>query len=622
MRTVLRTGLSLVLVAAVFGTAVVVGMLAGTLTMSDTAFVVERFQRDVVVEPSGRLLVSEQLDVRFTEPRRGIFRDLPRDAQAGAVTYADFVVDRGEASEPWPFAVEFPDNDITRLRIGDPDVTLPPGVYRYRIGYTIDGLAFVDEDRPDEVEIRLDVPGFSWPTRIAETALRVALPGEVLAVDCVAGTLGSTEDCPMEPIVTDRQVGVMLGSFGAERSATVEIRADAAAFTGALPIHRPDPLRGGLRLPALPTALAYALLLVAPLGVFEAVKTRRVYRDVTTDPALHDRAAPTAIPEPPDDMSPVEVAGVLRRGGDDLFLATLVELDQRGAVHVEVGAPVPDPNPGATRRQRRAAEQAATAAARRATVTLTDPQQLRPDEVQFVEALLPDGGPLQFTGTYDAEVASRSSAATSRLTSQANTVMHDRGMLHDEGGRLRRSGFKALLFLGWVVWAAVLGGLVVLLSPLWFVAVGIQVVVTVLAWASIRALWSHERLPLNSHGRDTIARTRAFEEYLRTVEADQFEWAASQPSIDQRHPAVRLLPYAIALGLAASWYERFGDLMARVAAGTAAGATTAGGAWWASSSSFATLSTSRSASVTSPSSSGGGGSGGGSGGGGGGGGSW
>jgi uncharacterized membrane protein YgcG len=611
-----------VLACLVLATALAVATLVDRPSR-DRAFEITSYQRDVEVQRDGRLWVIERIDVRFAEPRRGIFRDLPASGQAGPVGYADVAVDRGSVERPWMWRIEGAPDGGTRIRIGDPDVTLSPGSYTYRLRYAIDDLTFLHRDRREVAEVRLDVPGFAWPTDVRAAQLRVVLPGEVVEVDCVAGALRSTADCPEAPRVSGRSVEVDLGAFGPERSATVAILVAADAFDPGLPVHRATPLRAAPRtLPATVAAVLAVLLLAVPLVVFEVVKAVRVYRDVETDPALHDRLHPTAVPEPPAGLVPAEVAGLLlRRAGDPLFLASLVDLDQRGVVQVSTGSPAPSAAPpGASRRAARRAEQVAAGVARSVTVrrgpTGEVPEPYRP----FVRALLPGDAPLTMTGGYDADAAQRSSAADTVVQHLGRGVFRAHGLEHGEGGALRHGAVKGLLLLAWAVGALLVAAITAAVSSIPFVAVLALAPIVLLAWSASRFLWRHERLPLNSQGRDAIGQARAFDEYLRTVEAEQLEWAATQPDIDQRHPAVRLLPYAIALGLAASWYERFGDLLLRVAPAAAG----AGTAWWASRSSFDTFSATRSTSTTAPSSSGGGGGGGGggSGGGGGGGGSW
>lgn len=592
----------------VVGVAVAGGLLSD-FAGGDDAFVIDRFDRDVVVEPSGRLQVTETLEVTFSEPRRGIFRDLPRDAPAGGlVRYDEFTVDQGSDDQPWDVAVER-EEGVDRLRIGNPDVELSPGTYLYRLGYVIDGLPFAHPGS-EVVEVRLDVPGFAWPTDIGPTTLRVHAPSDVLDVACVEGTTGSDTVCEGSVEVDGAQVTASLGPYEPRRSATVGIEIDATGFD--VPIAAASsvtPLEEGAGLPQLPVSgvtagVVLALLLVAVLGAFEAIKAVTVYRDETTDAALHDRAHPTAVPSPPLELRPSEVAGLLlRRTRDALFLGTLVDLDQRGLVTTS------------------------TVEAKKGTGLAVHPGPPGVDvpdaDARFLADLLPQGAPIVFDGEYDKDVSSRSSAAAEAAADRASKIFSERGLEHERGGRLRSPGFRALVVTLVGVLAVVVAVVVGLFTALHVVAAVVVAVVAVAAWIFVRWLWRHHRLPLNSAGRDAVAQARAFDEYVRTVEADQLEWAADHPGIGHHHPAVSLLPYAITLGHADSWYRRFGEVLRQVAPVAGTGAA-AGTAWWASQQGFTGVTQARSASVVNPASSGGGsvGGGGGSGGGGGGGGSW
>jgi hypothetical protein len=621
MRVAGRTVVSLLLVAVVLAGAWLVGLVTDLVgeragvPSRDRAFVITDFDRDVVLARDGSLAVTETIQVRFDQPRRGIFRDLPASGPGGQVTYRDVTVDRGAPDQPWTFRLEQPDDgDGIRVRIGEPAVTLPTGPQTYRLSYAIDGLTFHRTDREGVVQLRLDVPGFRWPTDVEATRLQVTSPTSVLDVACVEGRTGATAPCATEPTIEGRQVSASFGAFEPGRAATVAIDVDASGFVAGLPTFRPDPLdRSPSLLPVtdLPLPLASLLLavvLAVPLMVFEAFKSVVVYRDVVTDPALHDRLHPTAVFAPPYHHRPAEVAGLLlRRAAEPAFLSTLVDLDQRG--HVTTAATAD----GATLTIRPAA---ADAPAR---------TELLPWEQALLQALLPGGTPARLDGSYDKDTATRVGSATNLAAVRAARVFAEHGYLHERGVWLRSWG-KVLLVLGWLGWVFLATAATTATVGLPVPAAVAVAVVVASGWAGVRWLWREHRLPLTSEGRDVVAQTRAFREYLASVEAPQLEWAAGQPGIDHQHPAVSLLPYAIAFGLADSWYDRFGPLLRELAvtAGTAGAA--GGAAWWASASGYGGVRAARAGTVTAPSSSSGGGSfgggGGGSGGGGGGGGSW
>jgi hypothetical protein len=614
MRIARRSVTTLVIVAIVLALAAALAV-AVDLVGRDRAFTITDFDRAVEVAQDGTLAVTETIDVTFHQERRGIFRDLPRDGPrgAGTVVYRDVQVDRGDAAQPWNFVVETAENGDTRIRIGEAATFLTPGPYTYRLRYLIDGLTFRSERDPSRVQVRLDVPGYDWPTDVERTRLTVSAPAPVLDVTCVAGPRRTTRACDPPPEVDGSVVTADLDAFAPERAATVAIDLDASAFTADLPSLREQPLDqrpGLLPVVSLPPALAgllAAVVIALPFLILEVVQAVLVYRDEVTDPALHDREQPTALFGPPHDFRPAEVAGVLlRRRTEPLLLGTLVDLDQRGTVRTESWE---------------------TAGKTRMTVHAgPDGVEAAPGDAAFLRTLLPGRAPITFDGEYDRDTAQRTQEATNELVRQATDVFADNGLEHDRAKLLRNPWFQVLLALGMLLLTVLVTVVTARVLALPTVVAVVVPVLVILGAALARQLWRHERLPLNSEGRDTVAQAESFREFLRTVEAEQLEWAADQPMVSHHHPAVSLLPYAIVLGLADSWYGRFGSLIRELALAGAAGGAAAGGVWWMSRSSFDGVAASRSGTITDPSSSSGGGSfgggGGGSGGGGGGGGSW
>jgi hypothetical protein len=613
MRIARRSLATILIVAVVFALSAAIAVAVDTFGR-DRAFTITALDREVDVATDGTLDVTETIEVTFHQQRRGIFRDLPRDGPrgGGTVVYRDVRVDRGDDAQPWNFVVETADNGDTRIRIGEATTFLTPGDYTYRLRYAIDGLTFRSDRDPTRVQVRLDVPGYDWPTDVEATWLTVTSPAQVLDVACVAGPRRTTRACDPAPSVDGDVVTASFDAFGPSQAATVAIDLAASAFTDDLPTFREQPLdrRPGILpvvdLPAAIAGLVAALVLALPFLVLEGVQAALVYRDELTDPHLHDREHPTAVFGPPHDFRPVEVAGVLlRRKGESLLLGTLVDLDQRGTVTTQ-----------------------SREAGKKTVLTVKagpDGVEATPGDAAFLRTLLPGRASIRFDGEYDRDTATRSQSATNELLRQATDVFADNGLEHDRAPLLRSLWFKGLAALGMLLLTV---GLAVLVARVLVLHIAVAAVIAGLVVAGaalVRLLWRHERLPLNSEGRDTVAQAEAFREFLRTVEAEQLEWAADQPMISHHHPAVSLLPYAIVLGLADSWYRRFGSLMRELAVAAAAGGAAAGATWWVSQSSFQGVAASRSGTMTDPSSSSGGsfgGGGGGSGGGGGGGGSW
>jgi uncharacterized membrane protein YgcG len=575
------------------------------------------------ISADGRTEVVEELDVTFSTSRRGIFRDL--DGQTEFPSYGgfdDFRVDRGEASDPWQFQLE-PGPTGPRIRIGEAATYLDPGTYRYRIGYSAPTWYYQLDDDADVTEVRIDSPGYDWPTTIGPSTLTVDVPGEILDAACVEGPRATINPCDTEPVIDGSRATFAFGPFSDREGATVSLHLATDAFDDRLgiPVHDPVALgaRGGLfnlhRWLGAPwpfdrtgAAIMLLILLVIPILAWEKLSAWAVYRDRVTDPELHDRQHPTALPAPPFGFRPPEVAGLQLKADDDqLFLANLVDLDQRDLI--------------VTRTE---TEEGRWFSKDKEVLTVTlgpGIEHAHPMDAEVVHALLPGGSPAVFDGTYDEAVAKRVNKAKAVLAGRRKTVFDTHGFKHDAAGVLGKTWFRALMTGVYVVFAALMVGVVTFATPLHPVGGGIIVALVMVGWGIVAAGWQHHRLPLNSEGRDATAQARAFEEFVRTVEGDQIEWAAGQPGIDHHHPAISLLPYAIALGLADSWYDRFSSVMQELAVAAGGGAAVGAARWWTSQSAFRSVSSSQSGTSTAPSSSGGGG-GGGSGGGGGGGGSW
>ncbi|HSK23233.1 MAG TPA: DUF2207 domain-containing protein [Egicoccus sp.] len=584
----------------------------------DDAFVIDGFAQDVTVTVDGRLEVVESIDVTFREERRGIFRDLDTVGMTAPVTYEVLGVDRGTPDQPWDYTVE--DNGSRQqVKIGNADIVLEPGPQHYRIAYLMDGLLFRPSARPDMVQVRIDVPGAEWQTTVAETRFVADLPGEPTRVQCVMGSSGETTPCP-EASVDGTTVQQSIPALAPWTTATVLIEVPAEVFDVTFPtfdVEELDTLGEAAQpddeppLPEVPAALLLLLLVAAPALLLEALRARLVYRDRVTDPALHDRVAPTAELEPPDNARPLETAALLQRSvGNEVVLATVLDLELRGIVQTATtetaeGKPRITVTP-------------APAGALRG-------EPARPWEASFLQLLLGSEGKIEFDGTYDAETTKRASAAGAALESHGGWLLgRDSPLTHSGAGWLRGGAFAAWIALCLLLGAVIGGAGAGLLQLSIVVAIVIWVCLGV-SWIVLSFVWRPQRLPLTSEGRDVIARTRAFREFLEQVHADRLEFAAGREHYDQHHPALSLLPYAMALGLAESWYLRFEPVLTELAQ---QGAVPTSGAypWWAYGAGYSAVRTSYSSSTTSPSSSGSGGSfgggGAGSGGGGGGGGSW
>ena len=602
---VVKGTLALLIAAGVAAGSVASGLLNDRI-QRDQAFVIDAFAQRVSIEAAGHTEVVEVIDVTFTTERRGIFRDLDiRTPFPSTDAFRDFRVDRGDASEPWNHAIEAGPTG-PRVRIGEADVWLDPGSYRYRLAYVAPSWYYELADQPGIVEVRIDAPGFDWPTDIHTASLQIEVPGPVLDTACVEGPRRTTTPCANPPDIDGNRALFTFGPLADREGATalVRLRREDFAPGATIPVFTPAPidethLPGPWPVDRTQAALLLLGLLLVPVVVWELLATMLVYRDRMTDPALHHREHPSALPAPPFGWRPAEVAGLrLRRDVNAVFLATLIDLEQRGLVRTTTSA-APE------RRSRRT----------RPTVSILAnprPPGTDPLDAELLATLLPMGTPLILTGHYQPATAAAVLGAKSQLATRMEDVFEQHGFSHDRGLLMSRRWFRILATLLWLLIAAALVTVVSIATPLHPVAGSIVAVLVIAGWGLIKGLLRFEVLPLNSAGRDATTQARAFGRYLLTVEGEQLQWAAGQPGINHHHPALALLPHAVALGYATSWFKRFGPLLRQLAAAGAVGGAATTSAWWLHETGLRDLNRTQTSSSQAPSSSSGGGGGGGS----------
>ena len=155
------------------------------------------FHADVAVRADSTLDVRETIQVRAAGERitRGIFRDFPTRYEAPdgrGIVEVDFEVAevlRDGAPESW--RTETLDNGI-RVRIGEADIYLSPGVYTYTVAYRTGRQLgfFADHD-----ELYWNVTGNDWEFPIDLASATVRLPAgiapESLSLDAYTGPVGA-----------------------------------------------------------------------------------------------------------------------------------------------------------------------------------------------------------------------------------------------------------------------------------------------------------------------------------------------------------------------------------------------------------------------------------------------
>ena len=111
---------------------------------------ITNFKSDVVINADSTMNVEEEIEVYVAgeEIKRGILRDFPttyEDDANNTIRVAFNVVSVLRNGQPEPYSLENITNGV-RVRIGDANVMLTPGIHRYTITYETDRqLGFFEE---------------------------------------------------------------------------------------------------------------------------------------------------------------------------------------------------------------------------------------------------------------------------------------------------------------------------------------------------------------------------------------------------------------------------------------------------------------------------------------------
>jgi len=139
-----------------------------------------RFDVNIVIEPSGDLLITETIVQEFgSTPRHGIFRFIPNRLRYDDEFDRVYPIELQSvtASPPGtPDDVETKDeNGNFSIRIGDPDTEIP-GRHTYEIVYRVQGAmnGFADHD-----ELFWNAIGDQWEQSIGEMNVRVSGPADI-----------------------------------------------------------------------------------------------------------------------------------------------------------------------------------------------------------------------------------------------------------------------------------------------------------------------------------------------------------------------------------------------------------------------------------------------------------
>jgi hypothetical protein len=487
------------------------------------AYVIQRFDTVLTVEPDSNVLVEERIEVAFDEPRHGIFRTIPirySDPRGYGYSLGLRLVGVTDAAGRAHEAVVSNEGRYVRIRIGDPDREVE-GVVWYVLRYRVrDALAqFAQHD-----EIYWNATGHEWNAPIIRSSATVRLPRPVAAGDLqAAGYTGGFGDTSRDVDITFPEPGV-IHFVTTRRLNPLEGLTVAVGFPQGL-VTFPSRLARAGRI------LFDNWVLLLPVGWLAFLAQR--YRTRGRDP---DPGAPVMVTyEPPAGLTPGGVGTLVDERVDAADItATVVDLAIRR--HLTIRSQEDERLFGLLSREE--------------TVFVKEPSPpegtLLPHERLAMRALFERGAEVRASdlkNKFYVHLPSIRRALYDRLTEQG----------YFEGSPDKTRNY-------WIVGGVVAGVATGIAAGAWMNLVGVgppaDAVVPIVSGALTTVLFL---VFARAMPRRTLKGSQArqwalgFQEFATRVEADRLERSAADP----RLAFERLLPYAMALGVADEWAERF-----------------------------------------------------------------
>ncbi|MCX8117585.1 MAG: DUF2207 domain-containing protein [Desulfobacterota bacterium] len=165
-------------------------------------FTITRFHADISIRKDSSFIVRETIEVKFHQPRHGIYREIPfkyKDEFGRTITTPTTVLSVKDGSgNPWKYQVK-KSGSVIHIRIGDPK-RFVSGDQTYVITYQVENaVLFLD----DHDELYWNVTGNAWKADILKASAEVFLATKEESKNVWAagftGTYGSkASECDVE----------------------------------------------------------------------------------------------------------------------------------------------------------------------------------------------------------------------------------------------------------------------------------------------------------------------------------------------------------------------------------------------------------------------------------------
>lgn len=500
------------------------------------AWDIHRFSSVVEVLLDGRLEITETVDVDFgQEARHGIYRDIPVEYtdRLGQPSRLDWtllgVTNAHGVAQPYTLSRE---GWSQRVRIGSPQATVR-GRQAYLIRYRIEGAL---NRFPEHDELYWNVTGNEWAIPIQEARVLVRLPASVdpalIRATAFTGVSGSRAQDAAVVIGEDRTITcTTTRSLSAYEGLTIIVGWPVGIVS--VPPRRQPIAESSWRQPLAPQpswsepyggwfALNGAGLVGLPLLAFLGMYGwwRRRGKE------FPGRESLVVEYEPPDGLRPAEVGALI----DDRIhprdiTASVIDLAVRGYVAIE---PVGTTLWGSSAKDYRFIRRK----------TFQGDATLLPHEQRILKEL--------FGTTRDSRLLSDLEMEFYKELPAIQTAVYEQlirqGYLDSQPAHVRRRYWIAAVVLGFVGWG--------LTITLFVAGWGIGLIVS----AIILGVFGYFMPRKTIKGRQAVDRIRGLEEFLSRTDRDRIG------RMNPKELFERLLPYAMALGVANRWAAAFEGL--------------------------------------------------------------
>jgi uncharacterized protein (TIGR04222 family) len=515
---------------------------AGVPASAQTSETIHSYDVTIEVGADDSIRVTEVIDYDFgSTQHHGIFRDVPTrqtyDDRYDRIypLHVESVTATGGASAEYDVSNE--PGGITRIKIGDPDVTTS-GVHTYTIVYAVEAAmnGFADHD-----ELYWNVIGAEWDVPVDHATATVSAPAGILDAACFAGPLGSYTACDKRRIDGEAARFTQKGLFPFE-AFTVVVSLPKGAVAEPQP-RLAEPWSIGRAFSRTPGTLGLSggLLALLIAGCCWLLWTRGRDRRYVGSPVdqtmgnttgdaqavpLFERGVAPVEFAPPEDLRPGQIGTIVDEQANTLDVtATIVDLAVRGYLTIEE-----IPKEGWLGRP---------------DWTLHRTEKPEGDLLPYERTLLTG----LFEGGNNPALSSLKRTFSERLTKVEDQLYSDavkRGWFLKRPDKVRASWHArgALLFIAGLVLTFVLARWTT------FGLAGIPVVVAGLI-LTVGARWMPSK---TAKGTAIARRVGGFRTVIETAETHMSQWA------EEQNVFTRYLPYAIVFGCTEKWAKAFEGL--------------------------------------------------------------